>query len=164
MMRLRWSSLACIAVTVACHSPPRSDAPVASAAPVVPPPRHLTISPAGSGPVVDVVREALSRTTKERRRLLVYVGATWCEPCRYFHHAAERGELDSAFPDLALLEFDADRDGGRLSQAGYTSTYIPLFVLPNADGTSSGQQIEGSIKGDGAVAQITPRLKDLLSR
>jgi hypothetical protein len=124
----------------------------------------VAISPAPSGAVADVVRAALARAAAERRRLVVYVGATWCEPCQRFHQAAAAGELDATFGDLTLLEFDADRDHGRLAEAGYTSKYIPLFVLPNADGTSSSQQIEGSVKGDGAVREITPRLKGLLER
>jgi hypothetical protein len=124
----------------------------------------VAVSPAPPGAVAEIVREALGRVAAERRRLVVYVGATWCEPCQRFHQAAAAGELDAAFGDLTLLEFDADRDRGRLAEAGYTSKYIPLFVLPNADGTSSGQQIEGSVKGEGAVREITPRLKTLLER
>ncbi len=94
--------------------------------------------------------------------LLVYVGATWCEPCQKFHHAVERGELDSTFPGLTLLEFDLDRDRERLAAAGFVSKYIPLFALPARDGTASGKQVEGGIKGDGAVAFIVPRLAALL--
>ncbi len=98
------------------------------------------------------------------RKTLVYVGATWCEPCKEFHHAAAKGELDAAFPDLTLVEFDADADGERLKAAGYTSRYIPLFALPSDSGRSSGIQIEGSVKGDRAVSEITPRLRGLLAR
>jgi hypothetical protein len=58
--------------------------------------------------------------------------------------------------------FDNDRDGDALEKAGYHSQLIPLFVLPNADGTSSGKQIEGSVKGADAVKQISPRLEALL--
>jgi hypothetical protein len=36
--------------------------------------------------------------------------------------------------------------------------------VPRDDGSGSGEQIEGSIKGPGAVAQITPRLRELLSK
>jgi hypothetical protein len=164
MTRVLRSAWSWVAVMAACNSPARSDAPSASAVPFVPSPAHVAISPAGAGAVADVVRDALSRASAQHRKLVVYVGATWCEPCQHFHHAAERGELDSAFPDLTLLEFDADRDRGRLADARYTSKYIPLFVLPNADGTSSGQQIEGGVKGEGAVADITPRLTELLAR
>jgi hypothetical protein len=161
MTRLVLSACAALAL-VACKSAPRTDAASSSAA--LNQPAHVAISPAPPGAVAEIVRAALARANGERRKLLVYVGATWCEPCQRFHHAAEAGELDATFPDLTLLEFDADRDHGRLAEAGYKATYIPLFVLPNADGTSSGQQIEGSIKGDGAVRQITPRLKGLLER
>jgi thiol-disulfide isomerase/thioredoxin len=116
-----------------------------------------------SGDVESLVRDALAKSTAAKRRVLVYAGATWCEPCQRFHHAAEKGELDAAFPNLDILAFDMDRDSERLASAGYYSKLIPLFALPAADGTASGKQIEGGIKGDGAVGYITPRLKSLLA-
>jgi thiol-disulfide isomerase/thioredoxin len=115
------------------------------------------------GEVPDIVRAELARASRDGKQLLVYVGATWCEPCRRFHQAAAEHKLDAAFPTLRLLEFDNDRDGERLAMAGYVSRYIPLFARPNSDGRSSGRQIEGSVKGDGAVGEIAPRLKTLLN-
>jgi hypothetical protein len=136
----------------------RNEAP---AAPVA----HVRLTPApATGAIEPAVREELARAAAEKRKLIVYVGATWCEPCQKFHHAAQEGQLDATFPDLTLLEFDLDRDGQRLASAGYTSKYIPLFALPAQDGRASGKQIEGAIKGDGAVAYITPRLQDLLAK
>jgi len=123
-----------------------------------------TIAAPADGDVQEIVQRELSRAKVEGRRLLVYVGATWCEPCKRFHDAAKAGQLDSVFPGLRLLEFDLDRDQDRLSRAGYSSRMIPLFALPRADGTGSGEQIEGSIKGPGAVDQITPRLRALLAK
>jgi len=116
-----------------------------------------------SGDVDAVVRDALAKTSAEKRHLVVYVGATWCEPCQRFHEAAAKGDLDATFPDLDILVFDLDRDGERLAAAGYVSKYIPLFALPKVDGTSSGKQVEGGIKGEGAVAFITPKLQSLLA-
>jgi hypothetical protein len=123
---------------------------------------ELVEAPPGEA-VESAVRGALARAAASKRTLVVYVGATWCEPCQRFHHAAEHGELDATFPTMTLLEFDLDRDGERLASAGYVSKYIPLFALPSADGRASGKQIEGGIKGDGAVAFIVPRLKEMLS-
>lgn len=114
--------------------------------------------------VAETVRREVVRAKEDKRDLIVYVGATWCEPCQYFHNAAAAGELDRAFPGLRLVEFDLDRDRDALEKAGYASKMIPLFALPREDGSGSGEQIEGSIKGDGAVAQITPRLKALLAK
>lgn len=125
---------------------------------------HVQLDDAPASGDVDVlVREALAKSTAEKRRLVVYVGATWCEPCRRFHEAAAKGELDATFPDLDMIVFDLDRDNERLAAAGYVSKYIPLFALPKADGTSSGKQVEGGIKGEGAVAFIAPKLQALLA-
>jgi hypothetical protein len=81
-----------------------------------------------------------------------------------FHRAAEAGELEGRMPPVLFVEFNKDRDDDRLKAAGYKSSYIPLFALPAPDGTALGQQIEGSIKGPGAVDEIVPRLTRLLSR
>src|SRR5262249_45611898 len=108
------------------------------------------------------IRNELDKAHGEGRQLLVYVGATWCEPCQRFHRAAAHGDLDSAFPKLTLLEFDLDRDGDRLRAAGYRSSYIPMFCAPKPDGTASDKQFAGSVKGEGAVAEITPKLRRLL--
>lgn len=123
---------------------------------------ELVPAPA-TGEVAEVVKAELARADREGKQLLVYVGATWCEPCRRFHQAAAEHKLDAAFPRLRLLEFDDDRDGGRLAMAGYVGQYIPRFTRPAPDGRGSGKQIEGSIKGDGAVDQIVPRLRGLLT-
>lgn len=123
-----------------------------------------TLAAPASGEVQEIVRGELSRAKGEGRTLVVYVGAVWCEPCQHFHDAARAGKLDGVFPGLRLLEFDLDRDADRLAKAGYASRMIPLFALPRADGMSSGEQIQGSIKGPGAVENITPRLRALLAK
>ena len=116
------------------------------------------------GEIAAILREARGRAKAEGRELIVYVGATWCEPCQRFHKAANRGELDAVFPNLTLLEFDLDRDRDRLAVAGYTMQMIPYFGVPGPDGRASDRHMEGSIKGDGAVSEIAPRLRALVSR
>jgi thiol-disulfide isomerase/thioredoxin len=136
----------------------------ASAVTSVPRTDKLRLVPSTGGDVAAVVQAAAARAQQEHRRVVVYVGASWCEPCMRFHHAAESGELDDTFPGVDFLTFDADEDGARLREAGYKSKLIPLFALPGPDGRSTGVQVEGGVKGDGAVANISPRLKELLAR
>ena len=112
--------------------------------------------------IAGAVRTELGNASRDGRQLLVYVGAAWCEPCTRFHDAAQAGTLDDALGHVRLLEVDFDKSVDALQRAGYKSELIPLFAVPNPDGTASGRQIEGSIKGEGAVAEITPRLKTLL--
>lgn len=109
-----------------------------------------------------VIRRANEQARLDGKQLIVYVGAPWCEPCQRFHEAAVAGELDTTFPKLRLLEFDRDKDEARLGRAGCLSTLIPLFAKPDAAGRCSDVRVEGSIKGDGAVANITPRLAQIL--
>ena len=109
-----------------------------------------------------LLRAERDKARAASREVIVYVGATWCEPCQRFHKAAQAGALDEAFPNLTLLEFDLDEDRERLVTAGYVSTLIPLFVKPGPDGKATSLRFEGSVKGDGAVTNIAPRLKTLL--
>ena len=161
------AALRICAALLACTRDPAPQtapaAPIAAPAPT-PPAGHVRLIPAPDYPdAAVVISDQLALSQQANRKLIVYVGAPWCEPCQYFHKAAEAGELDSAFPDLDLLVFDSERDSERLSKAGYVSKWIPLFVVPGIDGRSSGKHIEGSIKGPGAVKQITPRLQALLA-
>jgi hypothetical protein len=41
---------------------------------------------------------------------------------------------------------------------------IPLFVVPDASGRASDKRFEGSVKGDRAVSNIAPRLRQILSK
>ncbi len=151
-------------VPVATAPTPKSG-DVASAPLVLAPSDGLrwTQAPPGLTDATATVHEALTKAHADGRALLVYVGATWCEPCQRFHHAVEAGELDAAFPRLSILAFDADNDREALATAGYASRLIPLFAVPKSDGSSSGKQIEGSVKGESAVAEITPRLRELVT-
>jgi thiol-disulfide isomerase/thioredoxin len=146
---------------VACQSADQSSPP-----PPAPTPKLEMIdaqpTPTGQSVAPQIARE-YQRAKTDGKKLVVYVGAVWCEPCQRFHEAAAAGKLDAMFGGVRMLVFDNDRDGETMVGAGYSSQMIPLFVLPNADGTSSKRQIEGSIKGADAVQQIAPRLKQLLA-
>lgn len=115
-----------------------------------------------SGEVVELVRAELERARADDRLLLVYVGASWCEPCQYFHAAVEDGTLDDSLAGVRLLEFDLDRDRDRLVAAGYSSRMIPLFVVPRPDGHAGPRRTEGGVKGVAAVEQLRERLVALL--
>lgn len=118
---------------------------------------------AATGEVAALVRARVAASGAAGRQLLVYVGAPWCEPCRHFKRALQKGQLDGALPRLDLLEFDLQRDRARLRAAGYASRMVPLFARPKVDGRASGRRIQGSVKGPGAVGNIVPRLRRLLA-
>jgi len=147
-------------VASACEN----DSPPAQERTSAPAPRGKVeiVSASAGESVTAIISREKQRAEADQRNLIVYVGAAWCEPCVRFHKAAAAGELDNVFPKLRLLEFDHDRDEAGLRDAGCVSRLIPLFAKPDTSGHCSAQRIEGSIKGDGAVAEITPRLMNLL--
>lgn len=123
----------------------------------------VAFEPAPAGDDVPALVASRARELgAEGRRALVYVGATWCEPCRRFHDAATRGELDAALEGTTFVEFDLDRDGERLARGGYRSKLIPLFVVPDAEGRATARRVEGSVKGEAGVAHIMGELLPVL--
>lgn len=106
-------------------------------------------------------QKKIARASGEQ--VVLYMGASWCEPCKRFHEAVEAHELDDKLPRTRFLQFDAEQHGEALVTLGYTSKYVPLFAIPGDDGKSIGRQISGSIKGAGAPDEIAPRLKKLMA-
>ncbi|MBL8717670.1 MAG: thioredoxin family protein [Myxococcales bacterium] len=162
-MRLGLFFVGCLSLVGACRDEPiRSDLKPAEVGADKATGPKLVFVKAPEGDVVAAVKRAQADATAAGQRLVVYVGAPWCEPCKHFHEAVESGKLDAKLPRIRLLEFDLDLDETRLAQAGYVTKYIPLFALAGPDGRSNGKQIAGSIKGEGAADEITPRLLQLL--
>jgi hypothetical protein len=163
------AALVMVALLGACDSSatPTTRAPdpvhAAPEAAAVAPGPQVRFERAGEGDVAMLVRAFVAAARAEGRTPIVYVGASWCEPCGYFHAAATRGDLDHDLPPLSLLEFDLDVDAARLATAGYSSQMIPLFAVPSEDGRASERRIEGSIHGAGSPAEIAPRLRAILS-
>lgn len=158
---------ALLACSAEPDAPTPSDSPATSPAPPViaaeqrssAPPR-LVPAPRG-GRVAEVVEA--ERGSGGGGLLVVYVGASWCEPCVAFHDALLAGQLDADLAGVRFLEFDLDRDRARLAADGYSGRYVPLFALPGPDGRASGAQIEGGTKGPGAARQLALRLRPLLT-
>src|SRR5450432_2307288 len=120
--------------------------------------------PGQAGAIEPWIQEQVELAEAAHLRVLVYVGASWCEPCQHFHRAVAQGELDASMNGLRFLEFDQDRDASVLRAAGYVYQFIPVLALPDPDGRNNGRMISGSIKGPEAVQEnLVPRLQALLS-
>jgi hypothetical protein len=148
----------------ACSSGRTSPAPAPAAEPAAeqaPAPAQPPAFVAGAQPVAPFIAE--QQLTAPQLRTVVYAGAAWCEPCQRFHKAVQAGELDAALPNVRFVEYDYDTAKAALAADGYSARLIPLFALPRADGHASERVIFGSIKGEGAVGNILPRLQALLA-
>jgi hypothetical protein len=158
--------LLCVIVASGCNERKEPTEPVKAAASALPRSRAkpmLTRRHDRKAPLEHFVQQHVEHAGTTGSRVLVYVGATWCEPCKRFHKALESGELDEPLAGTHFLEFDADRDGSELKAAGYAFDYIPLFSVPDSSGHATSLSIEGSIKAEAAVKEkLVPRLLALL--
>ncbi len=116
----------------------------------------------GDGVVSEVVAGALVLAEQDKRQLIVYVGASWCEPCEYFAGALKSSSLPKELDNWRFLKFDHDKDEARLDESGYGGQMIPRFVIPRQDGRGSERRFEGGIKGPEAVGYLTTRLRALV--
>jgi hypothetical protein len=121
----------------------------------------ITRREAPKAPLEHFVQQHVEEADASGARVLVYVGAAWCEPCKRFHQALESGQLDEDLAGTKFIEFDSDRDGAELRAAGYSSKYIPLFSIPDHSGHASGRSIEGAVTGE-VRRTLVPRILALL--
>ena len=163
----RLIAAAALALAVACQSSGENEPTPAKASTPAKPERATDgpeIVPGNAdGDIAQFVANELARGETDGYRVIVYVGATWCAPCKQFKSAVAAGSLRAQFGDLRILEFDSDRDDPRLNAAGYGSMMIPLFVLPGSDGRGTDVRFAGAPKGPGAVDIIVPQLTELLA-
>lgn len=148
-----------------CDTPPEAqpdpiNGSAAGAQPIAKPELVSVADGISDGPTF--IKAELERAERDGRKLVIYIGAEWCEPCQHFHKAVEHGELDSELGNVRFLDFDFDKHGALLDQAACQSRLIPLFARPTPDGKCGDNRTEGGIKGSGAVGDLMPRLKRIL--
>lgn len=150
--------LSVLELSTACTPQPK-DVPTAK----VEPAQRAQLVNASSGPVAEVVQAAQRTAAEDERTLIVYVGASWCEPCQVFIEGVASGGLPVSLGHLRILKFDSDADEGRLAEANYGGEMIPRFVKPGPEGLGSAARFEGSVRGPAALQNIVPRLEALIA-
>lgn len=109
----------------------------------------LVVTPADADTdAISTIRTARLRAKAEGRVLVVYVSATWCDPCKKLKSEIEAGHLDNRLGKTTLLAFDADRDGERLLGAGYSFKFVPFVALAGTDGHPADSQQATGHGGD----------------
>ena len=144
--------------TSAASTGATSSTPLAPAAEASAPRSHVKVIDANpDSDALSLVRAKRLEAKAEGRVLVVYVSATWCEPCKRLKAELDSGRLDDRLAKVTLLAFDADKDGDRLGAAGYSYRFVPYVALPGADGhPAESQQATG--KGGEAWRELLGKL------
>lgn len=116
-----------------------------------------SVSATQDSDALSLIRAERLRAKAEGRVLVVYVSATWCEPCKKLKEEIDAGRLDERYGRTTLLAFDADNDIDRLGSAGYSFKFVPYVALPGADGRPADAQ-EATSKGANAWRELLGKL------
>jgi thiol-disulfide isomerase/thioredoxin len=169
---VRALAIAALAVLVGCNpsSSPRPSAGAESSATPAPKVTAATTEEASASrgklqvlaatadsDALSAIRTERLKAKAEGRVLVVYVSATWCEPCKRLKEEIAAGRLDDRLGKTTLLAFDADKDVDRLRSAGYSFEFVPFVALPGADGHPADTQ-QATGKGGSAWRELLDKL------
>jgi thiol-disulfide isomerase/thioredoxin len=132
-------------------------AAASSSSPTPDRPKLLVVPAQADSDAVSTIRTARLQAKAEGRVLVVFVGATWCPPCKKMKSEIEAGNLDARLGKTTLLAFDADRDEARLKAAGYTFKFVPFVALPGPDGAPADSQ-QATGEGKDAWRELLAKL------
>lgn len=101
--------------------------------------------------------EALAEAKAKGLPLLLDFQAPWCYSCYYMdQHVLGRDSFGRAAEGLVLLKIDVDTPEGRALKEKYRVTFLPTYVLFDAQGRPLGR-----IVGEQAEADFLARLSEL---
>lgn len=146
--------------TGSSNSPPPASSPAPSKSPGE---KLSVVTAAADGDALSTIRTERLKAKADGRVLVVFVSASWCEPCKRMKEEIHAGRLDAQLGKTTLLAFDADKDGDRLGSAGYKYSFIPFVALPGADGHPV-ESVEAKGKGSNAWRELLGKLEDWQKR
>jgi thiol-disulfide isomerase/thioredoxin len=89
---------------------------------------------------------------------VVYVGATWCGPCKAYKASLSDPKMKQAHVPVQILELDADKHPNTLQWAGITPNGVPHWEMVDSGGKSIGKTIDGSAWEANTVDNMAPAL------
>lgn len=89
---------------------------------------------------------------------VVYVGATWCGPCKVYKNSLEDPAMIRAHLPVHIIELDADKHPNTLQALKITPSGIPHWEMVDRSGVTTGRKIDGSAWQDNTVENMAPAL------
>jgi len=89
---------------------------------------------------------------------VVYVGATWCGPCKVYKASLDDPRMVQAHRPVHIIELDADKHTEALSAVGIQPNGVPHWEMVDPSGKSVGKHIDGGAWGDNTVENMAPVL------
>ena len=109
------------------------------------------------GPLLDA---AFAQYTTADKKHVVYIGATWCDPCRQLKRYRHDPRMVDAFAGSVIVVLDADEwHDEELDVLKLSDGTLPVFFAVDAHGKALGPSINGGAWGDNIPENMAPPLK-----
>ncbi|HCH64302.1 MAG: hypothetical protein CL927_10715 [Deltaproteobacteria bacterium] len=89
---------------------------------------------------------------------VVYVGATWCGPCKVYKGSLNDKAMIRAHLPVHIIELDADKHPTILEALSIAPEGIPHWEMVDRTGATTGRNIDGRAWQDNTVANMAPSL------
>ena len=89
---------------------------------------------------------------------IVYVGATWCGPCKVYKASLSDPRMVQAHRPVHIIELDADQHASTLQKLSISPSGVPHWEMVDPSGHSVGKHIDGSAWADNTVENMAPAL------
>lgn len=110
------------------------------------------------------LKAEVGKAAERRQKPILYIGATWCEPCAALKKYKSDPRMAEAFEGTYVIELDLDDwKLDELKALGLRAGVVPVFHALGADGRASGKTIDGGAWGDNIPENMAPPLKRFFS-
>jgi len=159
-------------------APPRTDPPPAATSPKVNVARKAAQAEGPDRPPVassasvawttitdasEATRAVRTAARSAKRSPVVYIGATWCGPCKVYKARLDDPRMVQAHRTVHIIELDADLHMGTLEALGITPAGVPHWEKVDTAGRATGTAIDGRAWKENTIESMAPALEQFFA-
>jgi len=115
--------------------------------------------PASNTALDALLAEHAQRAAEQGLKPVLYIGASWCQPCKFLKEHRDDPRVASALRGTYTIEIDFDDwTVAELSASGYGVQAVPVFFAIGAGGKAAGPKLDGGAWG-GASPEANPEAR-----
>ena len=111
------------------------------------------------GSLAASVKTEVAKAQAAGKKPVVYIGASWCPPCKAIKKYKSDPQMVTAFAGTHVIELDVDDwSAPDLDALDYKAKSVPVFIAVDKDAKAKGPTIDGGAWGDNIPANMAPPL------
>ena len=114
----------------------------------------------GGGGLAPLLKTELEKAKQKGLKPVIYIGATWCKPCKAIKGYREDPMMLDALSGTYVIDLDIDEwKPPDLRPFGFNAGVVPYFYVVDGEGRSTGRTITSSVWAEDIPVNMAPPLK-----